>query len=347
MSNHEKQLFQTELEKFRPYQTRLVQATHKQKALMNELTKIYGDLLQDKRVRAEQAKYESFTRQRNLVHTRYKKIFQSFKDLIAGLMRAQSFYLEMKETVESLEKNVKTFVENRKAEGAQLIAQIQQDSASGPGGQADRERDRLRELMERMSVDPSSNSLIKSPVQRQNMAPESPQPNQLYGRSPPISPPAQSTFASNSTFNHPQPSPNSVSAGMGFSNRPSSNGQFQDAGRRSSFQSSWAVGEPYNPMAYPYQTPTSPPPANDSYPGGAQSYPHYAQNSHNLPQNYVPPPPPPGPPPSSQTHLATTNSNHPHPAGPGGYAHHQPSRQSSGGPSHNQNDPWSGLDAWK
>jgi hypothetical protein len=49
ITNHENQLFQAELEKFRPYQTRLLQANHKQSLLMKELTKAYSDLLQDRR----------------------------------------------------------------------------------------------------------------------------------------------------------------------------------------------------------------------------------------------------------------------------------------------------------
>jgi hypothetical protein len=82
--------------------------------------------------------------------------FQAFNDLIAGLMRAQSFYSEMRETVDSLEENVETFVNNRRSEGAQLLNSIERDKASNAGDQADRERDRLRELMERMSMDPST-----------------------------------------------------------------------------------------------------------------------------------------------------------------------------------------------
>lgn len=141
ISNRESQLFQAELEKFRPHQNRLLQGTHKQTAIMKELTKAYGDLLQDKRVRAEQAQYEGFTRQRNQVMAKYKRVYQAFIGLIDGLMRAQSFYTEMGDTVESLEKNVETFVSNRRSEGAQLLGQIERDKSSNTAGQADRERD--------------------------------------------------------------------------------------------------------------------------------------------------------------------------------------------------------------
>ncbi|KAL0257178.1 bck1-like resistance to osmotic shock [Diplodia seriata] len=116
ISNQENQLFKAELEKFRPHQNRILQANHKQSSLMKQLTQTYGDLLQDKRVRSEQSKYEAFSRQRSSVMSKYRKIFQAFNDLISGLMRAQAFYSDMKETVESLQQNVESFVNNRRAE---------------------------------------------------------------------------------------------------------------------------------------------------------------------------------------------------------------------------------------
>src|SRR5699024_7361950 len=91
---HENQLFQTELEKFRPHQNRILQTTHKQTALMKELTKTYGDLLQDKRVRSEQSKYEAITKQRNAVLSKYKKAYSAFNNLVSGLAQAQNFYNE-------------------------------------------------------------------------------------------------------------------------------------------------------------------------------------------------------------------------------------------------------------
>jgi hypothetical protein len=158
---HETQLFQSELEKFRPHQNRISQANHKQSSLLKELNAAYGALLQDRRVRAEQSKYETITRQRGAVMVRYRKVYQAFNDLNSGLLKAQQFYSDMKETIDSLEQNVETFVNNRRLEGAQLLSQIEQDRMNGAAGQADRERERLRELMERMSMDPSATSPSK------------------------------------------------------------------------------------------------------------------------------------------------------------------------------------------
>lgn len=356
ISNHENQLFQAELEKFRPYQNRLLQANHKQTALMKELTKTYGDLLQDKRVRSEQAKYEGFTRQRNAVLTRYKKVFQAFNDLIAGLLTAESFYSEMKDSVESLEKNVETFVNNRRSEGAQLLSQIERDKASNAGGQADKERDRLRELMERMSVDPSSSSLptrskssssrpapLSRPSQSHSQQPQQQQSTPYPTKSPPISPPYTSTglqspdIASVYSNGYPQYS-------------VLSNGNYALPPGRDLYQSGGAAGpnDPYNPMAYPYQAPGSPPPNQQFYPqnSAVPAYPQYPpQHNQYMPHGYIPPPPPPGPPPGSQQTFS--NPSTPYPAGPGGYAQHPTLRQSGSSQQHGQNDPWAGLNAWK
>ncbi|GJC94000.1 vacuolar protein-sorting protein BRO1 [Colletotrichum higginsianum] len=154
ITNYENQLFQSELEKFRPYQNRLLQANHKQSALMKDLTTSFNTLLQDKRVRSEQSKYEAIQRQRASVMNKYKRAYQEFLDLEAGLQGAKTWYAEMKETVQSLEKNVETFVNNRRSEGAQLLNTIEQERSTRKDAHAELERERLRGLMERMSMEP-------------------------------------------------------------------------------------------------------------------------------------------------------------------------------------------------
>ncbi|MCJ1393123.1 bck1-like resistance to osmotic shock [Xylographa bjoerkii] len=317
IANHENKLFEAELEKFRSHQNRLLQTIHKQHALLKELTKAYGDLLQDKRVRSEQSKYESFTRQRNSVLSRYKKVYQSFNDLIGGLQRAQNFYTEMKDTVESLNKNVETFVHNRRDEGAQLLEQIERAKASNADGQADRERERLQQLMDRMTINPTPPARSKSSASRPPALSRPSQNDILYSYNgsmfsgpPPNSPPYNmvSSAAHYSSPAVPSPTP-------GFSGYPP-NGIHQDPTR-----AAYPAG--YDPMQYPYQ-PRSPP-ANQMYPPNAvYGYPQ------QLPPGFVPPPPPPGPPP-----------------GPQGYGYAQMPGRPSGGAPPGQGDPWAGLSAWK
>jgi len=154
IANQENQLFQAELEKFRSHQNRLISTVHKQASLLKELTKSYGDLLQDKRVRSDQQRYDAMQKSKSSVMNKYRRVFNAHEDLIQGLMRAQGFYSEMKESVDSLEKNVESFVSNRRAEGAQLLHSIEQTKNSSADGQAAAEQKRMQELMNRLSMEP-------------------------------------------------------------------------------------------------------------------------------------------------------------------------------------------------
>jgi len=285
---------------------------------MKELTRTYSDLLQDKRVRGEQNKYEAFSRQRSTVLNKYRRIYQAYTDLQAGLSRAKQFYEEMKDTVDSLQKNVQSFVENRRSEGGQLLSAI--EAAKGSG--ADREQARLKDLMERMSVSPSTAS-SHSPVPDQRGMHRPPPLQQtsyssntggnLYNptRSPPVTP-AYGQQANGHAYQH-QPQQ---------SYTPTSSSSFQQNYQQQQHQSS----QPYNPSSYPAISPPahqqyfSPPPQGQS--GAPSTTTMYAQQHQHqqhsslgsMPQGWQVPPPPPGPPPGQ--------------AGQGA-------------------DPWSGLSAWK
>lgn len=336
IANYEQQLFQQELEKFRPHTTRLLQANHKQSALMKELTMTFNNLLQDKRVRSEQSKYEAIQRQRGSVIGKYKRAYQEFLDLEAGLQSAKRWYAEMKETVESLEKNVETFVNNRRSEGAQLLNQIEQDRAANKSAQAALEQERLRGLMERMSMEPPSTSPkpasqgrpTPSPLNFQNSVPRYPQTNFAGQYQVPTSPPPNqtqmpqyqaaynpSTYGRNPGPTSPPPTQTSFGGGAGF--RPG---------------------------------PTSPPPTQTSF-GQPASRPHSTYgNPHaapsTVPQTYVPPgfvppPPPPGPPPLGPQQTVHYGENYGY---PGRQQQRPPSTQQQ---PPNQADPWAGLNAWK
>ncbi|KAI1939189.1 bck1-like resistance to osmotic shock [Ophidiomyces ophidiicola] len=356
--NQEDQLFQAELEKFRPHQNRLLQANHKQTAIMKELAKVYGDLLQDKRVRAEQSKYETLSRQRNSVVSKYRKVHKVFKELLSGLDQAQAFYMQMKDTVDNLKKNVDTFLNNRRAEGAQLLNQIERDKSSS--SHEDREREKLKLLMERLSMEPGSSS-----PSSMNPRPGAIKASSSATRSSPISP-RHSTAA---VIGGQTPNPNNQKpANLLYPTYPP--GELAASGAYTTSQPyqpqqqqhhhPHPTSEVYNPMSYFYQTPTSPPP-NQQYfnPGAASPFTGYAGQPPYLPQAYVPPPPPP-PPPPPRPHQSPLTFNgaaaYAGPGGPAGYGPGQarPPSQPHGGPKRpastqnaNALDPWAGLNAWK
>lgn len=126
LSNFENEIFQAELEKFKSHQSRLLSANHKQSSLMKELTSVLNTLLQDKRVKAEQRKYETLSRQRSSIKSKYRRLHQEFLECEAAIRSAKEWYRGMNDTVDSLGKNVEAFVNNRRSEGAQLLSQIEQ-----------------------------------------------------------------------------------------------------------------------------------------------------------------------------------------------------------------------------
>jgi hypothetical protein len=255
IANHENQLFQAELEKFRSHQNRLVSTVHKQSSLLKELTRAFGDLLQDKRVRADQQKYEAMQKSRNSVMSRYKRVFGAHEDLIQGLMRAQGFYSEMRESVDSLEKNVDSFVNNRRAEGAQLLSQIEQNRSNASSGQASAERERLQQLMARMSMEPSPSSPKPPPIPAQSPYRSSPISPQYPTTNPDprfTIPPQRSPRPPSQT---PQPSSSQVTAGPnGYNNPPQQSSTLNTSANHPFTQGAAApISTGYNPMAYPYQ----------------------------------------------------------------------------------------------
>lgn len=350
ISNQEAQLFKAELEKFRPHQNRILQANHKQSSLMKELTRTYNDLLQDKRVRGEQNKYEAFSRQRNAVLSRYRKVYQAYRDLQAGLSRAQQFYEEMKDTVDSLKKNVESFVENRRSEGGQLLSAI--EAAKGSG--ADKEQARMKELMERMSFSPSHSS---------GGTPTSGMSATAGHRPPPLQP-QQSAYGSHQAYN-PAASPpitpryqsNGIQSPANYQSFRQPTPASSNFGQPHGYATEAQLRGSYNPNSYgpvsppPHQNYFSPPPSQQ-YSGlqqqqqpavtqfGQQHQQQYS-NGQNMPPGWQPPPPPPGPPPG-QDYSAMQASQYP--AGPGGYAS-DPRR--APGQGQGSSDPWAGLSAWK
>ncbi|OIW28452.1 BRO1-domain-containing protein [Coniochaeta ligniaria NRRL 30616] len=341
IANYEQQLFQSELEKYRPHQNRLIQATHKQAALMKELTVTFNNLLQDKRVRSEQSKYESVQRQRGSVVNKYKRAYQEFLDLEAGLQSAKRWYSEMKETVESLQKNVETFVNNRRSEGAQLLKQIEQERAERAAQKSSKaalEQERLRDLMERMHMENPTTSPkqrgIPTPLSFQTTSPLYPQQsfNGQY-QLPSSPPPNQTSFSQqNQTFN-PQ------------SYNPSSHGRIPGPASPPPTQTTFGIGA-LRPG------PASPPPTQTTFGQQARPFSTYGnpaapiqqqQPSNYVPPGFVPPPPPPGPPPLGPQQTFHYQSNDYYNGAGGGPGRPGSAQQGQQNPA----DPWAGLSAWR
>jgi len=276
IANQESQLFQAELEKFRSHQNRIISTVHKQASLLKDLTKAFGDLLQDKRVRTDQQKFDNIQRSRTSVINRYRRIFGAHEDLIQGLMRAQGFYGEMKENADSLSKNVEAFVGNRRAEGAQLLSQIENSKQSSAHDQAAAEQRRMQELMERLTVEPKSSSPSQS---RPPALP--PLPSVSVSKSSDPNSPSYTTTNADPRFTIPPRHSPAPVLPNGYGQQfqppnplPSQSPVDPQAGQQHAFGQGAAVplSVGYNPMAYPERNITSP----LQQPGGPQQ--HYSMS---------------------------------------------------------------------
>jgi hypothetical protein len=382
ISNQDNQIFKTELEKFRPHQNRILQANHKQNSLLKELTRSYDALLQDKRVRAEHSKFEAFSRQRNTALQKYRRVYQAFNDLVTGLERAQGFYSEMKETVESLHKNVETFVNNRRSEGGQLLGSIEAaKQANQNGGLVDWERERLKELMDRMSVNPSSSPSSNSPSRAKaptSTGPGGPPPRPPYSgpASPPIinqyataAPPSSSMYGQSTATSSlptgylPRPTNGPIASPpptgqQDFTYNPTSWGPVSPPPNTGAMQQQQPGQQYFNPP--PHQSHSSSGgqpnysnahsnPSNfqqQQYQPQATQRQHQSAGSQQLPPGWQPPPPPPGPPPSQQDYnFGLQGGEQRYPAGPGGYAAPAPRTQPQQG--QRPQDPFDGLSGWR
>lgn len=301
---------------------------------------------------------------------RYKKVYEAFGGLSSGIGQARTFYKDMGENVESLRKNVETFISNRRSEGAQLLSQIERDKASGVSEQEDREREKLRQLMERLSTEPKPTST--SPSTGSSGAPGAPS----KVKSPPpssIKAPSYSAAVPSPKMSprYPPTMPGAAPPhGVPISHSPAPYGQYMGATPgvpympAQPYQQGAAapLSDGYNPMAYPYQTPVSPPPNQQFFSQTPTPYSGYSSASpapttaaaagaaHYMPpQGYIPPPPPPRP----QQTTYPPSSGGAYPSGPGGYAqsrpygHHKTPSQSQSQQPSAANDPWAGLNAWK
>ena len=360
ITNQDNAIFRSELEKFRPHQNRILQANHKQNSLLKEITRTYDILLQDKRVRAEHSKFEAFSRQRNAALQKYRRVWGAFCDLRSGLERARGFYGEMRETVESLWKNVETFVNNRRSEGGQLLASIENAKSAGQNGLVDWERERLQQLMDRMSVGTPSAGTGSPGIPGKSGGPMSASSGSSGGRGLPFGSAnttqqpnivQQYATASSQAPGHYGPTSAATSLGTGYLPRP-------NQGSVASPPPTQTQHASYNPASW---GPVSPPPQQAFFPQNAQPQPQpqlqqrysqssssmgmqsmgYAQHSQHQntsqpPPGWQPPPPPPGAPPVDQ--------------GQGGYGYGYAQRPAQGqgqGGGQGGGDPWSGLSGWK
>ncbi|KAH0207839.1 BRO1-domain-containing protein, partial [Aureobasidium melanogenum] len=265
-------------------------------------------------------------------HSLMKELTRTYSDLLSDkrVRQEQNKY-------EAFSRQRSTVMSKYRRQSVQERRRIESGKASSGAGGADREQQRLKEMMDRMSMNPTS-----SPHQQQQPQPP-PRPLQLQQQhsynnyNPAASPPVTPGYGM-------QPTPSPYMHQQNYAQQPQ-NQQPQQSNYQQHQQSQQPQGYSYNPNSY--GMPTSPPaaaaqnqyfspPPNQNQ--GQSLYGQIGQQQQNmLPHGYVPPPPPPGPPPHQQ-HQQQGYGQQPQQ----GYGQQQYGQQQQG-----QADPWAGLGAWK
>ncbi|CAG8561009.1 2986_t:CDS:2, partial [Acaulospora colombiana] len=122
--NIEPQLFATELEKFAPYRNRITASIHHQQALLQELTVLYKNLMEDEEARTLQERWDQVERKRKDVCERLRKAKDNYLEVKDGLSKGINFYIDLTDLIESLEKTVQKFVKSRQEERNELVQSI-------------------------------------------------------------------------------------------------------------------------------------------------------------------------------------------------------------------------------
>lgn len=82
--NIESQLFTSELEKFRPYQTRLAGLLHKQQDLLSEVVRAFKSLLQEQAGSKEQEEIQTAQQQVDALIARFRAARGGWEDVREG-----------------------------------------------------------------------------------------------------------------------------------------------------------------------------------------------------------------------------------------------------------------------
>jgi tyrosine-protein phosphatase non-receptor type 23 len=291
--NMSTQIFAQELEKFKPYQSRIALCNSQQQQTLIEVTQKWKDLTEGKLAKQLQKRFTETEASRRKLVERLRSARDSNAEVRATVSKGLTFYSDLLEIVAALRKNAESFVAERKSERDSLISTREwDDKLKGDAGSTHayqprttsppaRGQSSLHDAMASMSMN-SGPPPPPLPQQRQQYA--SPPPQSAYSYSSPPAAPISSPYD------------NRFDKGV-FADRPppQTSRQYAPPPPQQSYQSSYA-----SPQSPSYASPSAsglpPPPAQfqSNFQGPASPY-----SGPPPPQSYQyggygqPPPPPP------------------------------------------------------
>ncbi|CAO3635962.1 unnamed protein product [Cunninghamella echinulata] len=125
-TNAEQQIFTTQLGKYQSHQQRISTSIYQQQQTIQELGTAFKQLMELDEARKLQSQWDTAERQHHQVIKKLNTTFTDYQDIKASLKSGIEFYQHLADVVQSLEKNVDYFVNQRKTEREELADAIEQ-----------------------------------------------------------------------------------------------------------------------------------------------------------------------------------------------------------------------------
>ncbi|KAF8524228.1 BRO1-like domain-containing protein [Gautieria morchelliformis] len=345
-SSVEPTLFASELEKFKPYQTRIQSTVQYQQAALQEISQYWKGLRDLAGRGAGARKWEEKEKRKTSSIKQFGRARDTWMEIREGIAKGIQFYSDLLELTAHLRRSVKSFVSSRSAERQGLISKAETErrltaSVSSPPP--------------RPAPPPSMENTFSSMSLR---GPSSPPPLGTWNRPTPPPPPQQMYHSPSPPSHSPYPSqPQRSTYDQSPSAPPHNPNPYGDLSKASGISSQFSMQHSNAPT--PSQPPRPPPPPQQSFPPlpPPQHQPQYASSPYPPPpparQSSYPPPPslpsqpysnypqshqqrssstsafPPPPPPLPYQQYAPPQNNpsqHPNPASPPQAQYGQPYR---------------------
>ncbi|WVW85372.1 hypothetical protein I302_107410 [Kwoniella bestiolae CBS 10118] len=323
----EPQLFAAELEKFRPYQSRLAAAIQASSSILQELEMLVRQVEKGKGVKDLQRSQKHRTKRIREWERKLIDAGEGWAEIQAGLGKGLTYYDSLTRILDDLKREINGFVKSRENERNRMVGEIetrQRIGGSPPPPTSSSGARSLEERLAALSVDRSSSGYSPQPPKPVTSPSFPPPPPQVSTPSfPPPPPPAKPTNPYDFSSLSNVPSAFSTSSpNTARSPPPSTSNQGPAYG-----SSSYGYNAPQQPQqsgvyshSPPAQSPYPPPPSQSTRPA-PQSYGSYSSPSQAQPtyggnqtypapptqSQYAPPPPPPQqtypshPPPQAQS----------------------------------------------
>ncbi|CAE6453765.1 unnamed protein product [Rhizoctonia solani] len=275
-------LFASELEKFRPYQSRLAATAHHQQAALQEAGNLLKQLQNERGRGAWAKKWEEGEKKRKDAVTRIARAREGWIEVREGAGKGIQFYQDLASMVSALKRNTTSYTASRKAERERLASEIEvQKRLSTPAApppvpppppSTQPRSPTLESSMGGLNLGSGTNPSWSQPTRpppSQSFPPPPPQRPTYTSPAPP--PPPSQQYQSFTTQAYPNPPPPPRQTQQPYPPPPASSG----------FSSPTPPSDPYAGLGSAFATTTTTSPS-----------PYPPPPAPNRQSSYPPPPPP-------------------------------------------------------